>query len=242
MKNLEEKISKITETDIRSTLISLDGGLDQKNSGRDCNTRYASFDYCFNYFQSFENKKDIADKENIQTSCLQLAFYLASWGMLRGSTFLLQKSIKFYEPLIRYISEMESSFWSIDVNDYSNENIQKLADCKSRITEILGENEKRNVTDTQITKIMLGVFGNVPAFDTYFITGCGLRNFNEKSLKSISDFYKKYSNLIDNEANKRNTFDFDSNGGYTKRKYTRAKIIDMIFFGRGLFFEAKYLI
>lgn len=59
--------------------------------------RYASFDYCYNYFQEFyenNNTKALASKENIQMSCLHIGFCLASWGMLRGSSFLLQKSVE----------------------------------------------------------------------------------------------------------------------------------------------------
>lgn len=51
--------------------------------------RYASYDYCFNYFQSFYNNGtvvELASEANLQMSCLQLGFYLASWGMLRGSS------------------------------------------------------------------------------------------------------------------------------------------------------------
>jgi len=58
---------------------------------REPTDRYASFDYCYNYFQTFKyNNKilDIAVSDNLQLSCLHLGFYLASWGMLRGSTFL----------------------------------------------------------------------------------------------------------------------------------------------------------
>jgi hypothetical protein len=39
---------------------------------RNFEDRYASFDYCFNYFQSFKNKKDIISPENFEKSCLHL--------------------------------------------------------------------------------------------------------------------------------------------------------------------------
>jgi hypothetical protein len=51
--------------------------------------RYASLAYCFNDFQSFREKgstADIAVPENVLLSCLHLGFYLASWGMFRGSS------------------------------------------------------------------------------------------------------------------------------------------------------------
>jgi len=68
-----------------------------KNRGRKPNERYASFDFCYNYFYSFykENRlSELANGQNLQTSCLQIGFYLASWGMMRGSSFLLEKSVK----------------------------------------------------------------------------------------------------------------------------------------------------
>lgn len=58
-----------------------------ESDGRRPDARYASFDYCFNYFQSFREARNIAalaSSANLQLSCLHLGFYLASWGMLRG--------------------------------------------------------------------------------------------------------------------------------------------------------------
>lgn len=69
----------------------------EKNKNED---RNASFDYCYNYFR---NSSADEIEQNIEKSCLHLMSYLASWGMLRGSSFLLKKSIKYYETLIKYI-------------------------------------------------------------------------------------------------------------------------------------------
>jgi len=66
-----------------------------KNNGRKPNERLTSFDYCYNHFYSFYKKdkiSELASKENFQTSCLQLGFYLASFGMMRGSTFIRKKA------------------------------------------------------------------------------------------------------------------------------------------------------
>ncbi len=59
--------------------------------------RYASFDYCYNYFHP-SNNNDL--KKDMEKSCISLGFYLASWGMFRGSSFILEKSSKHIEPLI----------------------------------------------------------------------------------------------------------------------------------------------
>jgi len=228
------KISLLDEKRISENLIDFENGFgDAKDDGRNPWARYSSFDYCFNYFQEFKNKKELINKENIQNSCLHLAFYLASWGMLRNS-FLLQKSIKFYEPLIKYISEKDDSFWGIDVPNYSEMNIERIMKCGDDIKKILSDNGKYKVSDTLITKIMLGVFGSVPAFDAYFKNGSGLGTFNKKALTSIHDFYAKagHSKIISREANKIKTFEYHDNLP-NSRSYTVAKIIDMIFFREG---------
>ena len=52
-----------------------------KNKGRKPDERYASYDFCYNYFYSFYKRNklsELANEKNIQMSCLQLAFYLAS--------------------------------------------------------------------------------------------------------------------------------------------------------------------
>jgi hypothetical protein len=204
---------------------------DGKNRGRKPQERYSSFDYCFNYFQTFREcgkTKNIASQENLQTSCLQLGFYLASWGMLRGSSFLLEKSVKFYEPLIQYIAQVKKEVWEIDVPTYTNENVAMLIDCRNDIRKALGiENDP---SDTLVTKIMLGVFSNTPAFDTYVKSAFSLYYFDKPSLKKISDFYNVHKAEID----KHNIYTFDfATGKETHRKYTRAKLIDMVGFIEG---------
>jgi hypothetical protein len=92
---------------------------DEAGGGVKPTERYASFDYCYNYFQSFREQQNIpglASPEQMQTSCLQIAFYLASWGMLRASSFLLRKSAKYYEPLIEGIVQFPQNIWDIDVD------------------------------------------------------------------------------------------------------------------------------
>ena len=127
-----------------------------KDKGRHPNERYASFDYCFNYFQQFRENdkiKDIANAQNLQTSCLQLSFFLASWGMLRGNTFLFQKSSRSYINLIKNISGFDKRIWEIDVDKYTEENIDLLLLCRNMISRSFGK--ENNTTDTLATKVML---------------------------------------------------------------------------------------
>lgn len=194
--------------------------------------RYCSFDYCFNHFQEFRElgvTHELANKENLQQSCLQLGFYLASWGMLRGSSVLLQKSAKIYETVISAIASAEPAIWEIDVDSYSDQNIRKILRFEETLQECL-PSTKSVPSATLVTKIMLGVFGNVPAFDSYFKKGFGTFTFSRKSLSKIREFYLSNAQVI--EKSRICTIDFLT-GERTLRKYTRAKVIDMCFFIEG---------
>jgi hypothetical protein len=195
------------------------------------NNRDSSFDYCYNYFYSFrkDNKIDeISNKKNIQTSCLQLGFYLASWGMMRGSSFLLKKSSKYYENLIKKISEMDKKLWEIDVDNYNEENIEKLLSCKKQIIDALGRENRP--TDTLVSKIMLGVFSNIPAFDENVKKVLRSNSLNKKSLEKIKNFYEKNKKSFD--SIKIHTLSF-STGKKTNIIYKKAKLIDMYLFMKG---------
>ena len=202
-----------------------------KNKGIKPDERYASFDFCYNYFYSFyKNRKlsELANKKNLQMSCLQVGFYLASWGMMRGSSFLLEKSVRNFSSLIITISKMNPKLWEIDVADYDEENISLLLDCKQQIINALGKENKPS--DTLVTKIMLGVFANIPAFDQRFRKSLKVHSVNKKSLLKIKEFY--IQNREDFDSFKIHTFDFLTSGE-TNYIYTKAKLIDMCGFIAG---------
>ncbi|MEK7452561.1 MAG: hypothetical protein AAB664_04430, partial [Patescibacteria group bacterium] len=148
--------------------------------------------------------------------------------MLRGSSFLLEKSVSHYKNLITAISKMDPKLWSIDVSDYSEENISLLMDCKRQIIDSLGGEVVKS--DTLVTKIMLGIFANVPAFDQYFRNSMHVHAFNKKALLKIKEFYTDNKNEFD--SFKIHTFDF-----FTAQKtdiiYSKAKLIDMCGFMDG---------
>ncbi|MEX1143403.1 MAG: hypothetical protein WEC16_01060 [Anaerolineales bacterium] len=220
----------MTDLDIASNISKFVSG-DTQGGGIKPLERYSSFDYCFNHFQSFREKDKIQDlikTENAQLSCLQLGFYLASWGMLRGSSFLLQKCLKVLQPIISIIASADEKLWSIDANTYTEENISLLLDLKKQLTE--GFRPHGWASEILVTKIMLGVFGNVPAFDSYFKYGFGVSVFGKKALSRIRTFYQENQTII--EENRKFTLDFNT-GGPTHRRYSRAKVIDMIFFIQG---------
>lgn len=200
--------------------------------------RYASFDYCFNYFQSFRESgviADIAAPVNMLHSCLQLGFYLASWGMFRASSDLPDRSLKQFEPIVRLIASTPNDIWALDAHSYSEPVCRKLISTANDIREALRHPRGDLPTETLATKVMLGVFGNVPAFDSRVIAGLrktpGLTGqFGVRALRAISRFYREHHEVID--RHREHTLDF-ATGQPTQRRYTRAKVIDQIFFIEG---------
>ncbi|MEK7218841.1 MAG: hypothetical protein AAB728_05250 [Patescibacteria group bacterium] len=218
--------------------IDIEGGIalflegSGKNKGRKPHERYASFDYCYNHFQSFreqENLPALTSPSHLAESCLHVAFYLASWGMLRGSSFLLEKSAPFYGRLIKGIASFDPRIWEVDVDRYDAETIPLILSCADMVREALREGGKAP-SDILVTKVMLGVFGNVPAYDQFFRKALGVGKLCPKSLSHVRAFYDRHRPLIDSYRIR--TFDLHT-GGKTRRLYPKAKIIDMAGFIAG---------
>lgn len=201
--------------------------------------RFTSFDYCYNYFRT---TNDLT--VDIEKSCLVLGFYLASWGMFRGSSFLLQNSVSHFKPTILYINSLDKSVWDIDVDKYDDKNIELIINIYKEIKKQLIPNGNTDLT--LITKVLLGVFGFIPAFDKKFCDTfrllfdgqCGFRRVNKISLSFIQNFYQENKSSIDNLSNNTFTTDFLS-GKKTKINYPKAKIIDMYGFNKNNFITTE---
>jgi len=193
-------------------------------------SRYASFDYCFNYFQAHREEDRLAalaGPEQLELSCLQLGFYLASWGMLRGSSELLQRSVKSLVPVIEAIAAAPDELWTIDADHYS----PGACDAITRFARVLRGVLHPGASDILVTKIILGTTGCIPAFDTNFKRGFGVSSFTPSALRQVGTFYQHNVAVI--EEHREATLDFHT-GSPTQRRYTRAKVIDMIFFIEGM--------
>jgi hypothetical protein len=139
---------------------------------------------------------------------------------------LLQRSLAHLVPVIDVIARAPIEAWEIDADGYTRDACKSLLEVSAQIRTAFPE----RATDTLVTKIMLGVFGPVPAFDTNFKTGFGLYAFGENALLRVGRFYQENAEAID--RHRVPTLDFDT-GVASNRRYTRAKVIDMIFFVEG---------
>ena len=170
------KLNKLSQQDIEK---HLEERLRFNGKGSDLWSRHSAYDFCYNYFRDFyEENSEITSSEKKGVSCLQLGLFLSTWGMYRNS-FLQRRSFKIYENLVEIISN-EELLWEIDVEDYCLEEdiinadtFEAIMNFKDKISKSFpehkfSETEKISVTDTLTTKIMMAVFGCVPAFDSYF--------------------------------------------------------------------------
>ena len=203
---------------------------------KDENGRYRSWEHCYS---NFINARDNKNAE-LDYLSLQLAFYLASWGMYRGSSFLLQKDYKIHIPVVKELLKEEyDPLAGIDCVELKREENQRLLE---NINSFLDEyysnirDEVKNIkvrnqlSSTLITKILMGTLGCVPAYDRYFISGIKKQkvasgNYNMKSIIQLVDFYEK--NIVELENIRK---DMKVNG----MAYPQMKILDMAFWQIGL--------
>jgi hypothetical protein len=209
--------------------VDIDANLKAFLDDRAPGARYASFDYCFNHFQEARERRALdrlADGEGLLLSCLQLGFYLASWGMMRGSGDLLQRSVRDLVPVVRKVVAEPDATWELDAHSYRDHADEVLALARRiRLAFTV------HASDTLVTKTMLGVFGCVPAFDRYFRRGFGCSTLCKGALSRIGEFYEE--NRANLETKRVLTLDFCS-GRDTGRFYSQAKVIDLVFFQEGL--------
>ena len=203
---------------------------------KDDNGRYRSWEHCYS---NFINARDNKNAE-LDYLSLQLAFYLASWGMYRGSSFLLQKDYKIHIPVVKELLKEEyDPLAGIDCVELKREENQRLLEninafldeYYSNIRDEVKNIKVRNqLSSTLITKILMGTLGCVPAYDRYFISGIKKQkvasgNYNMKSIVQLVDFYE--SNIVELENIRK---DMKVNG----MAYPQMKILDMAFWQIGL--------
>lgn len=191
--------------------------------------RFLSWEHCYNYFALH---RLYPTDEELDLMCLHLAWYLASWGMLRGGAFLLQKDYRIHLPVVKLLTSPQyEELYGITIDQMSSETIQdkimnlsnEIRACYKELTENISDDEGKIASDTLITKILLGTIGCTPAYDRYFKRGLALTNiaqqrFGKKSMLQIVDFYKYNYELLES---------FRLDISQNRVEYTPMKVIDM---------------
>ena len=149
----------------------------------DDSNRFKSWEFCY---CEFKKVKDQTLTDGLQEKLsLHLMGYLASWGMYRGSTKLLKEyNYKVHKGLIPLLFRGESKRL-FDINPLTeSKEFCKILDN----TYFSIENYYKNLsgggfkpTKTLVTKILLGVYGCIPAYDINVYTA--LSHFGIRSNK-----------------------------------------------------------
>lgn len=165
----------------------------------DAHGRYLSWQHCYN---AFTTNRGGSDENTYDYLALHLAFYLASWGMYRGSSFLLQKDYKVHIPVVKIIMEERyNPLVGITAEELMNDaNLNLLEEVSTRIRKAYAderpsfEGVTNNATDTLVTKILLGTLGCVPAYDRYYVQavkqyGISVGGYNKESVRDVARYY-----------------------------------------------------
>lgn len=156
------------------------------------------WEYCHVTFAKLKGKP--LTQEAVDRLCLQLEAYLAIWGMFRNS-FLRDYCHKVHEGAIRelYDSRWEK-LWDIDYCQMDAENAGLIVELSDKLSEIYRPYLKpgaTKLTDTLVTKILLGTLACVPAFDQYFVSAVKICNgkaaFCKESINELAELYVSYS-------------------------------------------------
>ncbi|WP_439328434.1 hypothetical protein [Lonepinella sp. BR2357] len=200
--------------------------------------RYRTFDFCYAYFHPINKSK-----REMTTACYVLWSYLASWGMLRNS-FLLNKNPAYLINLIQFIFDQDEALWEIQIEPQNYAKIAQLYD------NVAAQFKNQSPTITLITKILLGVFGIMPAYDRYFRAtfseisaqyGGKYHSFHQfqPTFDVLFHFIQAHQGEIRQLQDHLNIIDFYGNA--TELHYPIAKIIDMYGFNQSFFIHQPTL-
>lgn len=182
---------------------------DETKRNSDKSNRQNSWIYCHQAFAAAFDKSDhSADERDLLA--LHLAFYLASWGMLRGSSPLLQCSYKVHlgavdtllEPQYRPLRDISAEALCHE------ENLDLLMALKEALWQHYknalsdyAKGDKYSPSDTLITKILLGTLACAPAYDQYFVKALSEfsltpKQFSKPSIKAIAEFCQANTSVL----------------------------------------------
>lgn len=197
--------------------------------------RYRSWEHCYGCFSKARNEKNNTDTDYL---ALQLAFYLASWGMYRGSSFLLKRDYKIFIPIVKLLLDKKyDSLLGIKCQNFDETNLDKLEELinlikkelKSVRDSIKDKEYNTEISDTLVSKILLGTLGCIPAYDENLVKAVRKHEIttgilNRNSIQNLIAFYKDNSNDFEN-AIKTGNYSFK----YENRiiAYPQMKLLDM---------------
>ncbi len=140
-------------------------------------TRDYAWDLCYQFFTATENQGRLlranCDETLLLEASVHLSAYLGFFGMMRGSSFLLKTNPSFFVPIVRDIwRKAGESNYALDSTH--PDHVKPLWNTLSRSLRDASKDFREStmpITQTLISKILLGMFACSPAYDQYFNKG-----------------------------------------------------------------------
>ena len=199
------------------------------------NGRSRSWEHCYRAFRDARTDPS-PDYDYLS---LHLAFYLASWGMYRGSCFILQKDYKVHTPIVKEILKPEyDCLFGVACADLREPDVQeRLTNVSDNIAnhfgpirnEVAGRKVASSVSPVLVTKILMGTLGCVPAYDRFFQDGVATykvttQEYSLDSVLRLVDFYEEHNDRLEEARRGMQTDDLI---------YPQMKLLDMGFWQVG---------
>ena len=199
------------------------------------NGRSRSWEHCYRVFRDARTDPS-PDYDYLS---LHLAFYLASWGMYRGSSFLLQKDYKVLSPIVEEVLKHEyDCLFGVACADLREHEVQgSLEELYKYIAkhfrpirdEVAGREVASSVSPVLVTKILMGTLGCVPAYDRFFQDSVATykvttQEYSLKSVLKLVDFYEEHNDRLEEARHGMRTEDLT---------YPQMKLLDMGFWQIG---------
>ena len=199
------------------------------------NGRSRSWEHCYRVFRDARTDPS-PDYDYLS---LHLAFYLASWGMYRGSSFLLQKDYKVHTPIVEEILKPEyDCLFGLACADLRESEVQGSLEKLHKYiakhfrpirNEVAGREVASPVSPVLITKILMGTLGCVPAYDRFFVDGIKkhkvtTQEYSRKSVRKLAEFYEAHNDRLEEARRGMRTEDLT---------YPQMKLLDMGFWQIG---------
>ena len=199
------------------------------------NGRSRSWEHCYRAFRDARTDPS-PDYDYLS---LHLAFYLASWGMYRGSCFILQKDYKVHTPIVKEILKPEyDCLFGVACVDLREPEVQeRLKNVSDNIAnhfgpirnEVAGRKVASSVSPVLVTKILMGTLGCVPAYDRFFQDGVATykvttQEYSLDSVLRLVDFYEEHNDRLEEARRGMRTDDLI---------YPQMKLLDMGFWQVG---------
>ena len=190
--------------------------------------RYRSWEHCYRFFRDAASASIVAVRDS---AALHLGFYLASWGMYRGSSFLLQHDYTVHLKVVDALAAPRfSELWEgeFGAGVDSSPHLPVVLAAAQAIRDAYAPFGQP--TDTLVTKVLLGTLGCLPACDRFFLFGFKSEGFsysylNKPFVERLLDFCQKNMHELREEQAR-----IANAGGL---HYPIMKLVDMYFWQIG---------